>query len=144
MKDIFKKSHLPFLSKVIHGEGDGREDWWLARLTQDRNGISHHGSTEFALLMRGAAKGDSYSHCEFARYLYRFNKKMLPNALSFWHKAIRVGDAGALWDIANLPIYSDILAYTEGEGNEYGDIEMKCVMLTEWILTDMGRTRWAL
>lgn len=142
MKTVFKKSHLPYLDKVLHGRGTGREDWWLARLMQDRDGITHRPASELALLIMGAEKGDSYAHCELARYLFKLDGSLLPNALGYWAKAVRVGDSGAEWDMNNLPIYEKIMSYTDGEGDEYGDIEMKCVMLTEWILTEMGRVNW--
>ena len=142
MEVIFKKAHLPFLKKVLHG-GGGRDAWTLARTMQDADGLQHQLPAELFLLQQGATGGDPWSMCELARtYFHHCGDIFLPQALHFWKQAVRQNDGGAKSDLANLPIYERILAYRSFDGNGYKTAEMQCAMLTEWHLTKFGAQPW--
>lgn len=142
MKVIFKKAHLPFLKRVLHG-GSGRDAWTLARTMQETDGLQHQLPAELFLLQRGAASGDPWSMCELARtYFYHCGDIFLPQALHFWKQAVLQDDGGAKWDLENLPVYQRILAYQSPDGNRYTTIEMQCALLTEWHLTKFGMQPW--
>ena len=139
MKTIFKKSHLPFLKRTLHGEGTGRDAWGLARLMQDRDGLQHQLPAVLSLLNRGAAAKDVWSACELARqYFFHGGDLLLPEALRLWRIANRSADVGSAWDTQNLPILDRILSYRSHDGDAYADIEMRCAMLTEWHLSHLG------
>ncbi len=142
MKTIFKKSNLPFLKHALHA-GEGRENWTLARMMQDENGLQHQVPAEIALLERGARDGDAWSICELARTYFRYSGDLLlPRALSLWKSAIFKGDEGAMRDVECLPIYDRILGYRSPDENFYLTAEMQCAMLAEWHLTALGCHPW--
>lgn len=142
MKNIFKKSNIPFLKHVLH-EGKGRDNWNLARVMQDKNGLQHQLPAEIALLNRGAQQGDAWSMCELARtYFYHCGDLFLPQALGLWKQGILQNDNGAIYDVNNLPIVDRIWSYQSFDGNEYNAIEMKCAMLAEFYLTKLGLCPW--
>ena len=142
MKTIFKKSNIPFMKKVLH-EGKGRDNWNLARTMQDKNGLQHQLPAEIALFSRGATQGDAWSMCETARlYFNHCGDLFLPHALRLWKQAVLQNDSGAIYDINNSPIQDRILAYKSYDGNEYTTIEMKCALLTEYFLTNLGHCPW--
>ncbi|MBR2651179.1 MAG: hypothetical protein IKD45_05915 [Clostridia bacterium] len=142
MKIVFKKSNLQFLKGTLHG-GSGQDAWNLARLMQDQSGFSHQLPAEISLLARGAYSGTVWSQCELARtYFHHCPNMFLPEALRLWKKAVCVGDAGATWDIQNLPIKSRILAYRSIDDDAYHSIEMKCALLAELYLTNFGLSPW--
>lgn len=143
MKTIFKKSHLPFLEKVLH-RGQGREFWSLARTMQDKNGLQHQLSAEISLLSRAAADGDEWGMCELARnYFDHAGDLFLPQALRLWKRAALAKDPGALFDLGNRPIHDRILSYKSPEGDGYAEIEMKCALLAEWHLNAFGLSPFA-
>ena len=144
MKNIFKKSNIPFIKRVLH-EGVGRDNWNLVRRMQERDGVQHQLAVELSLLRRGAEDGDIWSCCELARYYFNHcGDLFLPEALRFWKKAALTGDAGAQYDLTNLPIYSRILSYRSQDGDRYTAVEMQCALLTEWHLTGFGLAIWEL
>ncbi len=135
----FKKSHLPFLKRTLHGEASPRDFRCLARLGQDRDGLTHQLPAELSLLARGAAAGDIWSVCELARnYFDHDGDLLLPEALGLWRRAALVSDPGTLWDLENRPIESRILAYRDPLGNDYATVEAKLAMLTEYHLSRLG------
>ncbi len=143
MKNVFKKSHIPFLKKVLH-EGNGRDNWVIARTMQDEDGLAHQLPAEIVLLSRGAFQGDAWSMCELARNYFNYCEDLfLPQALSLWKRAILKGDDGAKYDVCNLPIYERILSYKSYDENKYKAIEMKCAMLAEYHLTKLGIYPWS-
>ena len=142
MKNIFKKSNIPFMKEVLHS-GNGRDNWNLARTMQDKNGLQHQLPAEISLLMRGAADGDIWSSCELARNYFSYCPDLfLPEALSLWKTAVLADDVGAKWDVENRPIYDRIMNYRSSDGDFYLTTEMKCAMLTEWYLEKLGRSPW--
>ena len=142
MKIIFKKSELPFLARFAQHDTSPRDHWRLAAKMRDRQGFVDHGPSRELLLQRGAFGGDPWSMCELARYYYYYDSETaLPLALSWWHKAARRRDQGALSDLAQPAILDRILNYAGGKGS-YADIEMQCTLLAEWHLTRMGRDVW--
>ena len=142
MKNVFKKSRLPFIKKTLH-EGSGRDNWSLARTMQDCDGINHQLPAEIALLNKGVQQGDVWSMCELARNYFNYcGDLFLPQSLSLWKRAILQNDDGAKYDISNLPILEKILSYKSYDGDEYKAIEMKCAMLTEYYLTKFGLCPW--
>lgn len=144
MNNIFKKSNIPFLKYVLH-EGKGRDNWNLARVMQDRNGLQHQLPAEIALFSRGAIQGDAWSMCEAARlYFNHCGDLFLPQALGLWKQAVLQNDNGAIYDVNNAPIQDRILAYKSFDNNEYTAIEMKCAMLAEYYLTKLGLCPWNL
>ena len=98
------------------------------------------------LLQRGANLGDLYSMCELARSYYfdSCSDVYLPLALSYWQKAAKNRDNGAMDDLERLDgyIYQRIKSYNDG-GSEYENILTRCAMLTEYHLTNIGRTDWS-
>ena len=143
MKNVFTKQHLPLIDKVIHKACSPRDNWELAATMIRKDRLSSHISSEIMLLERGAHGGDVWSMCQLARALYYSGSDiLLPEALSWWAKAARLGDGGATSDLQNTDILSRILAFSDPAG-EYESIEMKCAMLAEYYLTDMGRTQWS-
>lgn len=143
MKNVFKKSHIPFLKRVLHGEGNGRDNWVIARTMQDEDGLGHQLSAEIMLLSRGANQGDAWSMCELARtYFNCCDDLFLPQALSLWKGAVLQNDKGAIYDVCNLPICERILSYKAYDESEYKSIEMKCALLAEYYLTKLGACPW--
>jgi len=142
MKNPFKKAYLPFLDSLFEGHGEPDDYWKFVRMMQDENGMTHHPEREMFALQKGAYLGSTYAMCELARYLYAKNDQSLPQALAWWHRAAKQKDAGALYDLAHNDILKRIKKYHISGSTEYADIEMKCAMLTEWILTDLGRVNW--
>lgn len=144
MKIIFKKSDLPFLSKFAQHDTSPRDHWRLATRMRDRDGFVDHLSSRELLLQRGAFAGDPWSMCELARHYYLNGESTaLPLALSWWHKAARRRDKGALSDLNLRDLPARIRNYTGGKGS-YADIEMRCALLAEWHLTRMGQDVWEL
>ena len=142
MKTIFKKAHLPFLKRVLHG-GAGRELWTLTRWMQDKNGLQHQLPAELMLVQHGAADGDVWSMCELARtYFFHCGDLFLPLALRFWRKAALENDEGAKSDLQNIGICDRILDYRSPDGDAYHEIEMKCALLAEWHLEGAGLSPW--
>lgn len=141
MKVVFNKSNLPFLTKLFNKEGDKRDYWTLARRMSDNDTFTSHSEREEFLLQKGAYSGDIYAMCELARYIFNAKDNRLPQALSWWHKATRQSDYGATYDVQNLPIEDRIINYSSGN-SPYADIEIKCAMLTEYFLTDLGICNW--
>ena len=142
MKNIFKKSNIPFMKEVLHN-GQGRDNWNLARVMQDQNGLQHQLPAEIALFSRGATQGDTWSMCETARlYFNHCGDLFLPQALSLWKKAVLQNDNGAIYDVNNMPIVDRVLSYQSYDNNEYNAIEMKCALLTECYLTKLGLCPW--
>ncbi len=142
MKNIFKKSHLPFLKHTLK-EGSGRDLWNLARTMQDENGLQHQLPAEIILLERGASKGDIWSMCELARtYFNHCGDIFLPAAIRYWVQAAVKNDDGAKWDLNNLPIINRILSYRSFDNNKYKEIEMKCALLTEMYLYKPWEGEW--
>ena len=142
MKTIFKKVHIPFIKHVVN-EGNGRDNWTLARLMQENDGLQHQIPAEIFLLQRGANCGDAWSMCELARtYFHHCGDIFLPHALKYWKLAILQDDYGAKQDLKNLPIYDRILEYCSPDWNRYTAIEIKCAMLIEWYLTKLGSSPW--
>lgn len=142
MKNIFKKSHLPFLKPTLKN-GSGRDLWTLTRMMQDENGLQHQLSAEIMLLERGAQKGDPWSMCELARtYFYHCGDTFLPMALHYWVKAAMKNDEGAKYDLAHAPICERILSYRSFDGNKYKEIEMKCALLVELYLHKPWEGNW--
>ena len=143
MKKVFKKSHIPFLKRVLHDEGNGRDNWVIARTMQDEDGLGHQLSAEIMLLSRGANQGDAWSMCELARtYFNCCGDLFLPQALSLWKGAVLQNDKGAIYDVCNLPICERILSYKAYDESEYKSIEMKCALLAEYYLTKLGDCPW--
>ena len=142
MNNIFKKSNIPFMKEVLHN-GQGRDNWNLARVMQDQNGLQHQLPAEIALFNRGAQQGDAWSMCELARtYFNHCGDLFLPQALSLWKKAVLQNDNGAIYDVNNMPIVDRVLSYQSYDNNEYTAIEMKCALLTECYLTKLGLCPW--
>jgi hypothetical protein len=142
MKNVFKKSRLPFIKKTLH-EGSGRDNWSLARVMQDCDGINHQLPAEIALLNKGVQQGDVWSMCELARCYFNYcGDLFLPQSLGLWKRAILLNDDGAKYDISNFPILERILSYKSYDNGEYNAIEMKCAMLSEYHLTKFGLCPW--
>ena len=142
MKNIFKKSNIPFMKELLHN-GQVRDNWNLARIMQDQNGLQHQLPAEIALFSRGASQGDTWSMCEAARlYFNHCGDLFLPQALSLWKKAVLQNDNGAIYDVNNMPIVDRVLSYQSYDNNEYTAIEMKCALLTECYLTKLGLCPW--
>ncbi len=140
MNIIFKKSVLPFIKKFEERSQSPRDCWTLARHIQSEDGFCAQDASIFMLLQEGALKGDPFSMCELGRYLYDKGDAFLPVVLSWWHKAARLGDEGAAWDIQNRPLLERVGRYSVKGG--YADMEMRCVMLTDIILLRSGRDVW--
>lgn len=142
MKVIFKKSHLPYLKPTLKG-GNGRDLWNVARMMQDENGLQHQVSSEIVLLQRGAEKEDVWSMCELARMYFTYcGDTFLPMALRYWLKAAIRNDDGAKYDLNNAPIVNRILSYHSFDNNPYKEIEMKCALLTEFMLHRVWEGEW--
>ena len=142
MKTVFLKSHLTFLKNTLHN-GNGRDLWRLSRMMQESNGVQHQLPVELALLEKGAILGDDWSRCELARTLFHHGGNLfLPKAIRLWKDAASRKDAGALRDIAFLPIRERILSYSSPDGNRYYETEIKCALLVEWHLTGLGLVNW--
>lgn len=141
VRTVFNKSNLNFLRNLFNKNGKSRDYWTLARRMSENDTFTHHTEREEFLLQKGAFENDVYSMCELARYLFNSNDNRLPQALSWWHKAVKQHDDGATYDIQNLPIEERIKSY-KTQNSEYADVEMKCAMLTEYYLTDLGLKDW--
>lgn len=142
MKVIFRKKDLPFLAKFAKRDAGPRDYWLLACKIWKEDGLTRQDSSRLLLLQQGAFMGDTWSMCELARAYYRSaDRSQLPLALSWWFRAVRLGDPGAGRDVEGLPLLERIQGHVGG-GSEYADIEMRCAMLTEWILTRLGRDSW--
>lgn len=138
MKTIFKKANLPFVERVINEGASGRDHWTLARCMQEEQSFSNQVSTELLLLQRGAYAADLWSMCELARTYFNHGGDIcLPHALMWWKKAALFRDPGAIRDISSLPIRDRILAWKSGTGH-YTTLEMRCAMLAEWHLSQLG------
>ncbi len=160
MKIIFNKDDLPLVGRVADGNASPREYWQLACRMRDENGFRKQDSVKVMLLQKGAFQGDPWSMCELARHYYSRvisnsgtaqngfsgEGESFPLALSWWKKAAVFQDPGAGRDLTRLEkeLETAIAAYRSGgeEGQEYEDLELRCAMLTEWILTRMGRDCW--
>jgi len=154
MKIVFHKEDLPRLRRIADGSASPREYWQLACRMRDETGFRNQTSVKVLLLQKGAFQGDPWSMCELARYYYsrlrqfsgQKDSESLPLALSWWQKAAKLGDPGAGQDLARLESSLDtairVHSSSEGKNREYEDLELRCAMLTEWILTRMGRDSW--
>lgn len=144
MKTIFKKSHLPFIRHTL-SNGSGRDNWNLARTMQDENGLQHQLPAEIMLLEKGANQNDPWSMCELARtYFHHCGDLFLPKALHYLIKSAMLNDEVAKHDIEHLPIIERILNYKSFDDNKYKEIEVKCALLTEFILHKPWITSWNL
>lgn len=142
MNIVFQKSKLPFLKKFREHTETPRDCWTLARAMRTEDGFRAQDASILHLLQEGAWRGDPFSMCELGRYLYENGEdEFLPVALSWWHKAVRLNDEGAIWDSANRPISERIARFHVKGG--YSDIEMRCVMFTDLILLRLGRDIWS-
>lgn len=144
MNIIFKKSNLPAIDKVIHHNASGNENWQLAANILMGNDFSTNHESAVMLLERGAYAGDVWSMCQLARELYYSFSDRLAAALSWWHKAAAKKDAGALADLELLDkeIYEKIKNWCPKEMSDYAVIELRCALMTEYILTRIGRDCW--
>ncbi len=152
MKDTFSKDHLPLIDRVVHGNCSPRDNWELARDMLMKDGHTHKSAIELALLRRGAMQGDAWSMCQLARECWKQQESitndnggaksnLVAEAISWWVRACRQNDQGAIWDTGNYNILATINNYRTTDG-EYADIEMKCALLTEYYLTDLGKSPW--
>lgn len=142
MNNIFKKSDRPFIKKFAQKTSTPRDYWTMARKIITEDGYTCNNSTVILLLQQGAANGDVWSMCQLARTYYKQNDDLLlPLALHWWYHAAKEQDSGTLRDLDSHPILSRINSYSGGS-SEYGTIEMRCTMLTAWILTRLGRDNW--
>lgn len=140
MKHPFQKDRISEIQRLQ--DMNGRDLWGIVRSMQEENGFCRQTDREEFLLQKGAYLGDVWSMTELARYLYRKGNVGLPQALSWWYKAAKAGDAGSLADLKYYDIEDRITKYFCEGCSEYSNMEVQCAMLTEWVLTDLGRTDW--
>jgi len=146
MKTVFLKRHLPLIDKAVHNPSDVHSTNELYCKIRFEDGLDRQIANEILLLQRGAFAGNGYAMLELARHYYYDDcgPHSLPQAISWWQKAILLNEGGAIWDIENTggEIYGRILSYS-AMPSEFANIVMKCALLTEWYLTDLGRTDWS-
>ncbi len=145
MKKIFSKKNLPLIKSVVHSYKNTSQTYELYYKMRVEDCISRQIPTEIMLLQRGAFAGNTTSMLELARvYYFECTKYFLPHALSWWQRAIRLGYDGARDDVHTYgeQIVQKILCYQDMP-SEYANIEMKCAMLAEWYLTELGQIDWS-
>lgn len=149
MKNVFNKDDLPLVGRIASGDASPREHWRLACRMRDETGFRNQAPVKALLLQKGAFQGDPWSMCELARHYYcsaSTDSEALPLALSWWQKAAKLEDPGALRDLTKLEgeLKTAVAAYRieDGTNGEYENLELRCAMLTEWILTRLGRDQW--
>ncbi len=144
MKNIFKKSDLPLIDRAVHNNDAGREQVDLYYKIRVEDGFVRHISTEVLLLERAAVMGDGYAVWELAQhYYYDESVRCIPIALSWWKRAILMGNAAAKERYREHREYilSMILEYREGM-SEYADLELRLAMLAEIYLFELGTVDW--
>lgn len=141
MRIIFHKKHLPLMEKAIRGTAEGRDHWNLAVSMLRQDGLTSQQQTINMQLQQGAWQGDVWCMCELARSYYRMGIEQFPQALYWWHRAAAVNDKGTLSDLKRYPIEECIFNYHTTD-SEFADMVARCAMMSEWVLTDMGRTDW--
>lgn len=142
MKTVFHKKHLQKMNKILDKTISGREHWDIAASMYREDGLTWNSQVVNMQLLQGAFQGDVWSMTQLARNYMAMNQKFLPQALSWWKKAIMVKDTGALSDRKNYSLKDKILNYKSSD-SEFSDMVIKCAMLAEWTLTDLGYTDWA-
>jgi len=139
MQNIFLKS------KFVEAQTKFRNhDFYsLVCLIAHDEQIPRHLEKEEFLLQKAASEGDDNAMSCLADYIFYYNDKRLPQALSWWYKAASVNNRDALQKLKDkeAEIEKRIMHYRTSEP-EYSDIEVRLAMLTEWCMTDLGRVKW--
>ncbi len=155
MRVVFSKSNLPLIERVVHEECTPRDNWTLMRTMIDNKSMTHQPAVELLVLERGAYRRDAWSMCQLARTRFYMANNIKGNteperaaagalfaeAVSWWTKAARVSDKGACEDLKSYNLLPYIYSFKTGAGS-YADIEMKCALLAEYTLTDLGLHPW--
>ena len=144
MKNVFKKSYLPLIDRAVHHPADTESTYSLYFKMRTEDGLDRLIAPEIILLTRAAERGDARAISELARhYYFDYGTEMIPYALSWWRRAILTGSDTAVQELSahRGEMYRRILAYGEGK-SAFGDIVMRCAMLTEYILFEFGLTDW--
>ncbi len=140
MNVIFDKRHLDKTFALIRGEIGGRGLWDLATDSDREKGLLRMPDIIDMLLSKGANE-DPWCACELGRRCFTKGSNRLPLTLSLWKRAILSKDEGAIWDVRNRDILKRIYEYGTEEGR-FADYSVKCAMLAEYTLTDLGLTDW--
>ncbi len=146
MKNIFRKRNLPFIERATADKrnADAQNDmYWRIRF---EDGIDRHISMELLLLERAAHRGCVWSMTELARtYYYEGGKHTFPIALSWWDRAIRGGSEFARSELERISyeILHRITTFSDSP-TKFNNLVMRCALLSEWCLTDMGRVDWGM
>lgn len=145
MKIPFNKGYLPIIDRAAMNrrDADAQYDMYLKLRMMD--GFDRQISLEMLLLERGAHEGNVLSMCELARvYFYEGGKHTLPISMSWWQKAMKHGSEFARADFENNKDYilRRILTYSDMP-TKFNNLVMRCALISEWCLTDMGRVDWA-
>ena len=144
MKTIFKKAHLPLIDQAVHHHSDTHATYALYHKMRCEDGLDRAIASEILLLTRGAERGDPNAMVELARhYFYDYDTSHIPYALSWWRRAILTGSDIAVgeWHQHRGEFLRRISAYAEGR-SAFTDIVMRCAMLTEYYLFDLGLVDW--
>ena len=144
MKNIFKKSDLPLIDKAVHSKDAYRDQVDLYYKIRVEEGFVRHIATEVMLLERAAVMGDGYAVWELAQhYYYDESVRCIPIALSWWKRAILMGNTAACdrYREHREYILSMINSYSEGM-SDYADLELRLAMLAEIYLFELGTVDW--
>lgn len=142
MSIIFDVRQRPLINKAGSGTATGQEHGQLAQAMMQQEGLIFQRQAVRMQLQRGAWTGDPWCMGQLARSYYDQSRELLPHALCWWRRAAVASDRGALEDLQRLPIEADILQY-RSNSSEFADMVLRCAMLAEWVLTDLGRTSWS-
>lgn len=144
MKNIFKKSDLSLIDTAVHNRDAAKEHIDLYYKIRVEDGFVRHIATEVLLLEHAAMTGDGFAIWELAQhYYYDQSVRNIPIALSWWKRAILMGNDAARdrYREHREYILSVIHSYSEGM-SEYADLELRLAMLAEIYLFELGTVDW--
>lgn len=144
MKTIFTKDLLPLIDQAVHHRDDADSAYSLYLKMRCEEGLDRLIASEVMLLTHAAERGDSRAMIELARhYFYDYGTDHIPYALSWWRRAILTGIPLARDEflLQREEIHRRAREYTEGR-SPFTDIVMRCAMLAEYHLFDLGLCDW--
>ena len=145
MKTIFKKSNLPLIDEAVHTASDAGKMYDLYYKLRCEEGLNRHIASEIVLLERAAALGNHGAICELARhYFFDYGTDHIPYAMTWWRRANVLGVEPAVSEyrerrekfVRRASEYSERFSY-------FANLLMRCAMLTEIHLFDLGLVDWS-
>ena len=145
MKNIFLKSNLPLIDEAVHTATDACKMYDLYHKMRCEEGLNRHIASEIVLLERAAALGNRAAMCELARhYFFDYGTDHIPYAMTWWRRANLFGVEPALSEYREKREEFLHRASEYGERFSYfANLLMRCAMLTEIHLFDLGLVDWS-